>query len=87
MLLTLTLITTALVVVALAGYLIAIAVQLMAARRSIAAIADGLEAVAGHTAPLPEKLTTINGALVQLLTGLQAADRHLGRVATVFKLG
>ena len=26
-------------------------------------------------------------ALVQLLTGLQAADRHLGRVATVFKLG
>ena len=87
MLLTLTLITTALVVVALAGYLIAIAVQLMGARRSIAAIADGLEAVAGHTAPLPEKLTTINGALVQLLTGLQAADRHLGRVATVFKLG
>ena len=87
MLLTLTLVTVALVVLALAGYLIAIVVQLMAARRSIAAIADGLEAVAGHTAPLPEKLTTINGALVQLLTGLQAADRHLGRVATVFKLG
>lgn len=87
MLLTLTLITVALVVIALAGYLILIVVQLMAARKSIAAIADGLEAVAGHTAPLPERLTTINGALVQLLTGLQAADRHLGRVATVFKLG
>ena len=87
MLLILTLVTVALVVVALAGYLIAIAWQLMAARRSIAAVANGLEAVAGHTAPLPEKLTTINGALVQLLTGLQAADRHLGRVATVFKLG
>ena len=87
MLLTLTLITVALVVVALAGYLVAIAWALAHARRSIAAIADGLEAVAGHTAPLPEKLTTINGALVQLLTGLQAADRHLGRVATVFKLG
>ena len=87
MLLTLTLITVALVVVALAGYLILIVTQLMAARRSIAAIADGLEVVAGHTAPLPEKLTTINGALVQLLTGLQAADRHLGRVATVFKIG
>ena len=87
MLLTLTLITVALVVVALAGYLIAIVWQLVAARKSIAAIAGGLEAVAGHTAPLPEKLTTINGALVQLLTGLQAADRHLGRVATVFKLG
>lgn len=87
MLLTLTLITVALVVVALAGYLIAIAWQLLAAKRSVAAIADGLEAVAGHTHPVPEKLTTINGALSKLLVGLQAADRHLGRVATVFKLG
>jgi hypothetical protein len=87
MLLTLTLITVALVVLALAGYLIAIAVQLVAAKRSIAAIADGLEIVAGHTAPLPEKLTTINAALVQLLAGLKLADRHLGRVATVFKIG
>ncbi len=87
MLLTLTLITVALVVLALAGYLIAIAWALVNAKRSVAAIADGLEAVAGHTQPLPERLTTINGALSQLLTGLQAADRHLGRVATVFKLG
>lgn len=87
MLLTLTLVTVALVVLALAGFLIGIAWALHAAKRSVAAIADGLEAVAGHTAPLPEKLTTINGALVQLLTGLQAADRHLGRGATVFKLG
>ena len=87
MLLTLTLITVALVVVALAGYLIAIAWQLIAAKPSVAAIADGLEAVARHTNPVPEKLTTINGALSQLLAGLQAADRHLGRVATVFKLG
>ena len=38
MLLTLTLITVALVVVALAGYLIAIAWQLLAAKRSIAAM-------------------------------------------------
>ncbi len=87
MLQTLTLITVALVVLALAGYLIAIVVQLAAARKSIAAIANGLEAVAGHTAPLPEKLTTINGALVQLLAGLTTADHHLGRVATIFKLG
>ena len=87
MLLILTLITVALVVIALAGYLIAIAWQLVQAKRRVAAIANGLEAVAGHTQPLPEKLTTINGALTQLLTGLKAADRHLGRVATVFKLG
>lgn len=87
MLLTLTLLTVALVVLALAGYLIAIAWALVQTRRSVAAIADGLEAVAGHVHPLPEKLTTINAALSQLLAGLQAADRHLGRVATVFKLG
>jgi len=87
MLLTLTLITVALVVLALAGYLILIALQLVSARRNVAAIADGLEAVAGHTQPLPERLTTINSALTQLLTGLKVADRHLGRAATVFKLG
>jgi hypothetical protein len=52
----------------------------------VAAIADGLEAVRGHTAPLPEKLTTINGALGALLGGLEAADRHVGRAATVFRL-
>lgn len=86
MLLILTLITVALVVVALAGYLIAIAWALFQAKRSVAAIADGLEAVAGHTAPLEQKLTTINGALVQLLAGLRVADRHLGRAATVFRL-
>ena len=87
MLLILTLITVALVVLALAGYLIAIAWSLIQTHRSVTAIANGLEAVAGHVQPLPENLTTINGALVQLSAGLQAADRHLGRVATVFKLG
>jgi hypothetical protein len=86
MLLTLTLITVALVVLALAGYLIAIAWALTRAKNSVAAIADGLEAVAGHTRPLPEKLATINGALVELLGGLRLADRHLGRIAGVFRL-
>ena len=86
MLPTLTLITVALVVLALAGYLIAIAWALLQAKKSVAAIADGLEAVAGHTAPLPEKLTTINDALGALLTGLRAADGHLGRAAVVFRL-
>lgn len=86
MLLLLTQITVALVVLALAGYLIAVTWVLVRARRSVAAIADGLEAVKGHTQPLPEKLTTINGALSALLTALGAADRQLGRAATVFKL-
>ena len=86
MLVTLTLIIAVLVVLALAGYLIAIAWALLDARRSVAAIADGLEAVRDHTAPLPEKLTTINGALGALLGGLEAADRHVGRAARVFRL-
>jgi hypothetical protein len=83
MLLTLTLVTVALVVLALAGYLIAIAWALLDTRKSVA---DGLEAVRGHTAPLPEKLTSINGALGALLGGLEAADRHVGRAAKVFRL-
>jgi hypothetical protein len=87
MLLVLTLITAALVVVALAGYLIAIAWALNDARKSVKAIADGLEAVQGHTAPLGEKLTAINGGLVALLGGLKSADGHLGRAAKVFRLG
>lgn len=86
MLLTLTLITVALVVLALAGYLVAIAWALTRAKRSVAAIADGLEAVVVQTAPLPEKLTTINGALAQLLAGLRQADHHMGRIAAVFRL-
>ena len=86
MLLLLTQITAALVVLALAGYLIATTWVLVRAKRSVAAIADGLEAVNGHTQPLPEKLTTINAALGALLTALGAADRQLGRAAAVFKL-
>ena len=86
MLLTLTLITVALVVIALAGYLILIAWALTNAKKSVAAIADGLEAVAGHTEPLPDRLDTINGALSALLAGLESADGHVMRAATVFKL-
>lgn len=86
MLLTLTLITVALVVLALAGYLILIAVALTRAKRSVAAIAEGLEAVAGHAEPLPDRLETINGALSSLLHGLRSADGHLVRAARVFKL-
>lgn len=86
MLLTLTLVIAALVVLALAGYLIAVAVVLVDARRNVAGIADALEAVARHTAPLEQQLVTINGALSALADGLETADRHLGRAATVFRL-
>ncbi len=86
MLLNLTLLAVVLVVVALAGYLTAIAVALLDAKKSVAGIADGLEAVATHTTPLPDKLDTINAALTELLAGLRSAHGHLGRTARVFKL-
>jgi len=86
MLLTLTLITVFLVVLALAGYLAAVAWALRDASRSVAAIADGLEAVRDHTVPVDEKLATINGALSALAGGLKAVDGHLGAAARVFRL-
>ena len=55
-----------------------------AARPSL--LADALEAVAGHTAPLEQKLVTINGALSALSGGLATADQHLGRAARAFGL-
>ena len=86
MLLTLTLVTVAVVVAVLVVYLVLILVALRDARRSVAAIADGLEVVQGHTAPLPQHLTTINGGLSALLEGLRAADSHLGRTAALLGL-
>ena len=87
MLVTLTLVAAAVVVLGLAGYLIAIAWVLSRARRSVAAVADGLEVVAAQTAPLGEKLTVVNGALSALLEVLRRGDAHLGRAARVFGLG
>ena len=81
MLLTLTLVIVALVVLVLAGSLALVAVALVDARRSVTAVADALEATARNTAPLEQKLVTINGALSALAGGLDGADRHLGRAA------
>ena len=86
MLLTLTLATVAVVVLVLVAYLLLILRELRAALVSVAAIADGLEAVQRHTAPLPEHLTTINGGLSALLQGLRAADGHLAGVASILGL-
>jgi hypothetical protein len=86
MLLTLTLVTVAVVVLALVVYLVLILLALRDAKRAVAAIADGLEAVQGHTAPLPAHLTTINGGLSALLQRLRGADGHLARVASLLGL-
>jgi len=85
-LLIITLVIVALVVVVLAGALTLVLLALVDARRSVSAIADALEAVAANTAPLEQKLVTINGALSALAGGLGIADQHLGRAARAFKL-
>lgn len=86
MLLTLTLATVAVVVLVLVVYLLLILKTLRDARASVAAIADGLEAVQRQSDPLPEHLTTINGGLSALLQGLRAADGHLARMASLLGL-
>ena len=86
----LTIIVTAIVVLALAVYLIAI---LLTVRRigtgdtsDLGQLAGGLEAVQRQTSPLPNDLTTINGALVTLLQSLRAADEHLSATARALDL-
>lgn len=85
MLLPLTLAVIAAVILALAGYLVAIAVALARARRNVAQLAAGLEAVAGHVEPLRERLDPVNFALAELLVSLSIVDRHLLGVARVLR--
>ena len=80
----LTLAVVAAIVLALAGYLIAIAWALAKARSNVRQIADGLEAIAGHTDPLGEKIGTIAGAIGQIIEGFGTIDANLGRAAEAF---
>lgn len=80
-----TLVVLLVVVVALVVYLLGIMMALRGANRNLTQLAGGLEAIAKDTQPLAGKLTTINGALSQLLTGLLAVDGHLGRVAALLR--
>lgn len=81
----LTLATVAAVVLALAGYLIAIAWALARARANVRRIADALEAIAGHTGPLEEKVGTIGGAIGRLVEGFEEVDGHLAGAAEAFR--
>lgn len=72
-----TLVLAAAIVLVLATYLIAVAVQLHRASRHLEALAGGLTRVRENAAPLEEKLTTIAGALSALETQFAEADRHL----------
>ncbi|CAN5372162.1 hypothetical protein BH23GEM4_BH23GEM4_02770 [soil metagenome] len=81
----LTLIVALAIVLVLAGYLIAVAWALLQAKGNVARLGDGLEAIAGHTEPLTERITTIDGALRDVATGFAAVERHLGGAAGAFE--
>jgi hypothetical protein len=85
----LTIIATAIVVLVLAYYLIAILITVRAVggtkSSDLGQLAGGLEAIQQQTAPLPDDMRTINGALVQLLETLRVVDDHL--TATARALG
>ena len=80
-----TLAVAALVVLALVFYLVAVALALTRANRSLAQLAAGLEMIESHSGPLPEHLTAINGALAALSDGLRSVDGHLVGIRRVLR--
>lgn len=73
----LTLAAVAVVVLVLVVYLVGIAYYLRRADRHLAKLVEGLRATQGHAEPLPEHLSTINGALGALRGNLRGTDGHL----------
>ena len=81
-----TLIIVGLVVLVLVIYLLLIIVALRRAGTHLEQLAGGLQKIVDNTGSLPNKLDTINGALLQLHGGLSSVDKHLVGIAKVFKL-
>ncbi len=81
-----TLIVAALIVITLVIYLVLIIIALRKAGTHLEQLAGGLQKIVDDTAPLSDKLGTINGALTQLHAGLASVDNHLVAIAKVFKL-
>lgn len=67
-------------VLALIGYLSAVAWALHEASRNVAAQADSLTRAAQITVPLGQKLTTVSDGFVALAEILRAVNGHLDRV-------
>lgn len=82
----LTVVAAGLVVLVVAGYLIAIVAALRRAHAHLARLADGLEAIEANTRPLGSHLAAVNGAAGQLLDGLQQVDEHLRGAAVVLRM-
>ena len=87
LLIQLTVAATAIVVVVVASYLIAVIAALARANRHLWQLAGGLEAIEKNTRPLAGHLATINGvAAGQLLHNLQKVDGHLKSVAVLLRM-
>jgi uncharacterized protein YoxC len=82
---TISLIVVLIVVVALVGYLLRIILALRGASRNLYQLAGGLDAIVKDTQPLTGKLSTINGALNQLLSDLLAVEANLAAVAKLLR--
>lgn len=81
MLTTWTLVLAAAVVLALAVYLIGVALKLYRASQHLAKLAAGLIQVKTNAAPLEERLTTIAGALSALRGEFERVDGNLRSTA------
>jgi predicted PurR-regulated permease PerM len=80
-----TLVVVLIVVLALVAYLLLIIKALRGTNESLGQLAAGLSQIVEDTQPLPQKMTTINGALNQLLEGLLAVNNNLAAVARLLK--
>lgn len=76
-----TLVVILIVVLALVIYLLLIIKALRGASSNLYELAGGLDQIVKDSAPLPGKLTTINGALGELLKGLLSVNNNLAAVA------
>ena len=79
------LVVVLIVVLALVIYLLRIILALRGASRNLYQLAGGLDAIVKDTQPLTGKLSTINGALTQLLSELLAVEANLAAVAKLLR--
>lgn len=81
-----TLVLTGILVAALVIYLTGILIALRRAGTHLEGVAEALSEIESNTAPLQDKVGTINSALDQLGDGLASVDGRLVNIAKVFRL-
>jgi len=82
----LTVVAVWIIVLVVAGYLIAIATKLARTLRHLRALAGGLEGIEENTRPLRQFLADVNSGASQLLGALRRIDEHLQGVALMLRM-